>query len=174
MIPLLIVFIWIAIWNVVFQILHHSFPNMPIVNWAFFISVTIFFMQEELSPKEKFWHTLVGGAVGLLLAAGIVAGCGALVRQGVPYLGAICPLILLAIGMLILLKPVFPVFFNNVGFCYLIVALVNSSTAASGLPKYLLSLALGSVILNLGCIFLIKTYSRYKKKKMLAAAAAKA
>ena len=69
---LLIVFAWIILWNFIYQAVHGAWHDMPIANWAFFISVTIFFMQEELTYKARFWHTLIGGAVGLLLAAGLV------------------------------------------------------------------------------------------------------
>ena len=70
---LLIVFAWIILWNLIYQIVHGAWHEMPIANWAFFISVTIFFMQEELTYKARFVHTLIGGAVGLLLAAGVIA-----------------------------------------------------------------------------------------------------
>lgn len=59
---LLIVFAWIILWNFIYQAVHGAWHDMPIANWAFFISVTIFFMQEELTYKARFWHTLIGGA----------------------------------------------------------------------------------------------------------------
>ena len=64
-------FIWIAIWNIAYQLLHGIWHDwdIQIVNWAFFASITLFFMQEELTYKERFWYTLVGGNVGLLLTA---------------------------------------------------------------------------------------------------------
>ena len=57
---LLIVFAWIILWNIVYQACHDILTCGPIqvINLSFFISVTIFLMQEELSYKERFWHTL--------------------------------------------------------------------------------------------------------------------
>ena len=41
---LLIVFAWIAIWNVIYQALHPTLEasGLHIVNWAFFVTVTLF------------------------------------------------------------------------------------------------------------------------------------
>ena len=50
---LLIVLAWILLWNTVFQIVHGAWHEMPIVNWAFFIAITIFFMQEELTSLAE-------------------------------------------------------------------------------------------------------------------------
>lgn len=164
---LLIVFSWIAVCNIVFQLLHHRFHDMPIANWAFFLSVTVFFMQEELKPMQRFSHTLVGGAVGLLLAAGVVYGTKLLVTAGLDKTLSTCILLITAIGMLILLSPPIPLVFNNVGFCYFIISLIDSSTTVSKLPVHLLSLLLGSIVLNLGCIGLLKLYGKAKAKKAL-------
>ena len=59
-----LVFVWIAIWNVVYQylhgagLLHFEIGNLHlgVENWAFFAAVTLFFMQEELSYKDRFWQ----------------------------------------------------------------------------------------------------------------------
>lgn len=167
---LVIVFVWIALWNVIFQVVHNAWHELPIVNWAFFISVTIFFMQEELTNKQRFWHTLVGGTVGLLLAAGISVAAAALIGAGMSSaVGVSIPLVIV-IAMLILLHPYMPMFFNNVGFCYLVIAFVQADVLIEQLPNYLLSLLLGSIILNLGCIGLLTLYAKMKQKKALAAA----
>lgn len=166
---LLIVFAWIIVWNVIYQLLHAKelthFGGLEIVNWAFFISVTIFFMQEELSYKERFWTTLLGGAVGLLIAAGVVKGAALLMGAGLSHFAAISLLLIVAIGLLILLQPVMPYLFNNVGFCYFIVSLINSKEAVANLPSNLFSLLLGSLILNLGCSLLLGLYKKAMMKK---------
>lgn len=169
---LLIVFIWIAIWNIIYQFVHDAWHDMPIVNWAFFISVTIFFMQEELTYKQRFWHTLVGGAVGLLLAAGVSILARQLMGFGLSHAIAVSIPLLVVIAMLILLHPYLPLFFNNVGFCYLIIAFIESGKIVEQLPNYLLSLLLGSICLNLGCSVLIGFYTKQRKKKAMAAAQA--
>ena len=166
---LLIVFAWIILWNFIYQAVHGAWHDMPIANWAFFISVTIFFMQEELTYKARFWHTLIGGAVGLLLAAGLVTVDVLLVKSGVPHLAAVMIPLTVCIAALILLNPYLPVFFNNVGFCYFIISLINAKAAVEKLPVYLLSLLLGSIFLNLGCSGLLALY----KKAMMKKAAAK-
>ena len=169
---LLLVFAWILVWNIVYQAFHVKLneAGFEIVSWAFFISATVFFMQEELSYSEKFWSTLVGGAVGLIMAAALVKGYAFLLGLGLDNLLAISIMLALTIGLIILAKPYMPIVFNNVGFCYFIIALIDSKTAVANLPKYLYSLALGCVILNLGCIAILKLYTSSKKKKALAAA----
>lgn len=167
---LLIVFAWIILWNIIYHVIHGAWHDMPIANWAFFISVTIFFMQEELTYKARFVHTLVGGAVGLLLAAGLVAVYAALAKSGVSPLAAISVPLVVCIAALILLKPYLPVVFNNVGFCYFIVALIDAESAITKLPVYLLSLLLGSLILNLGCSGLLSLYQKIAMKKAVKAA----
>lgn len=165
MTTLLIVFAWVCICNIVYQVLHHSWHDMPIANWAFFLSVTVFFMQEELIPRDRFLYTLVGGAVGLFLGAGIVTGTKLLTGLGLQATASTCVCLVVAIGLLILLNPIVPMFFNNVGFCYFIVSLFDSSKTVENLPKNLLSLLLGSIVLNLGCIFILKLYKKLKASK---------
>ena len=167
MTTLFVVFLWIILWNVIYQIIHPHLHDSPLMieNWAFFISVTIFFMQEELTPKQRFWHTLVGGTVGLLIAAGVVVGCKQLMALGLSHTLAIIILLIIAIAMLILLHPYMPMFFNNVGFCYFIVSLVDSSKTVEKLPDHLFSLLLGSICLNLGVIGVLRILKKVKAKK---------
>ncbi len=167
---LLIVLAWILLWNTVFQILHGVWHEMPVVSWAFFISITIFFMQEELTYKARFWHTLVGGSVGLLMAAGLVFIFSILAKSGVHQTVSTLIPIFIFVTMLILLNPYLPMFFNNVGFCYFIIALIDAESAVAMLPQYLLSLLLGSIILNLGCSGLLALYTKAITKKAMAKA----
>ncbi len=169
---LLVTFVWIALWNIIYQAVHGLWADssIQIVNWAFFATVTLFFMQEELTYKQRFWHTLVGGAVGLLFAAAIGYICVALMGKGMAYLPAVAIPLVISIAMLILLNPYLPLFFNNVGFIYLIIAFVEADYVVAKLPSYLLSLLLGSLILNLGCTFLLNAYTKAMTKKAMAAA----
>ena len=167
---LAIVFAWIFLWNVIYQVLHHAglleFGGLQIVNWAFFLSVTVYFMQEELTHEQRFFHTLVGGTVGLLIGAGITKFVPVLMKTGLGKLPATCLLLAVALGLLIFLEPVLPMFFNNVGFCYFIVSHVfTEKNAVEMLPSYIVSLVLGSICLNLGCMFLLKAYGKAVAKK---------
>lgn len=166
---LLIVFAWIAIWNIIYQAVHGLWADssIQIVNWAFFIATTLFFMQEELTYKERFWHTVIGGTVGLLLAAGIGIVCTVMMKNGVSYVPAVCIPLVISVALLILLNPYLPAVFNNVGFAYLIVAFIESDKVVSMLPSYIVSLVLGSVILNLGCSLLINAYTKVLTKKAI-------
>ena len=110
---------------------------------------------------------LIGGAVGLLLAAGLVIVFTVLLKGGVPSLGATLIPLFIFVAMLVLLNPYLPMFFNNVGFCYFIIALIDAETAVANLPKYLFSLLLGSVILNLGCSGLLALYTKAVSKKVM-------
>lgn len=169
---LLITFAWIALWNIIYQGVHTMWAesSIQIVNWAFFATVTLFFMQEELTYKERFWYTLVGGAVGLLFAAAIGYICVALMGKGMSYLMAVAIPLIISIAMLILLNPYLPMVFNNVGFIYLIIAFVEADYVVAKLPSYLLSLLLGSLILNLGCTFLLNMYTKALTEKAMAKA----
>ena len=177
-----LVFVWIAIWNVIYQYLHGAgflhFEiggiSLAVENWAFFAAVTLFFMQEELSYKDRFWHTLCGGTVGLLLAGGVVATVHLLMGKGLDHATAASIPLVIVVGALILLHPYIPLFFNNVGFIYLIVAFVKSDVMLENLPTYIFSLVLGSIILNLGCSVIITTFTKHAQKKALAKAAAEA
>lgn len=165
---LLVTFAWIAIWNIIYQGIHGLWAesSIQIVNWAFFATVTLFFMQEELTYKQRFWHTLIGGTVGLLFAAAIGIICTAMMQKGVSYLVSVAIPLVISIAMLILLNPYLPAVFNNVGFIYLIIAFVEAEKVVSMLPSYFISLVLGSLILNLGCTFLLNTYTKVLTKKM--------
>lgn len=175
-----LVFVWIAVWNVIYQylhgagLLHFELGNLSlgVENWAFFAAVTLFFMQEELSYKDRFWHTLCGGTVGLLLAGGVVATVHFLMGKGLDHATAASIPLVAVVGALILLHPYIPLFFNNVGFIYLIVAFVKSDVMLENLPTYIFSLILGSLILNLGCSVIINKFTAYAQKKAAKAAQA--
>ncbi len=164
---LLIVFIWIALWNIIYQLLHGMWHDwdIQIVNWAFFASVTLFFMQEELTYKERFWYTLVGGSIGLIIAAGVSSGCKALMGFGLDHTLAVILMLLVAVAVLILANPYLPMIFNNVGFIYFIVSFVQTDKIVTNLPSHLVSLLAGSVILNLGCSVLLTAYKKSLSKK---------
>lgn len=166
---LLIVFAWIAIWNVIYQGVHGLWADssIQIVNWAFFVTVTLFFMQEDLTYKQRFWHTLIGGAVGLLLSAFIAVVCTVLMQNGLSYLTSVSIPLVLVLAMLILLNPYLPAVFNNVGFVYMIAGFIETDKLIPMLPSYLLSLLLGSIILNLGCSLLLNIYTKTMTKKAM-------
>lgn len=165
MVGLLIVFVWIAIWNVAYQLLHGIWHDwsIQIVNWAFFASVTLFFMQEELTYKNRFWYTLIGGNVGLLLAAGVIVSSKYLSGFGLNHTLAVTIPLLICVAVLILANPYLPMIFNNVGFIYFIVSFVKTDEVITNLPSHMLSLLLGSIILNLGCAVFLNIY----KKKLI-------
>ncbi len=166
---LCLVFLWIALWNSIFQLLEitHIMPHegLRLVNWAFFMTVAVFFLQEELTYKERFWYTLCGGTVGLLLAACVGLGKGFFVNLGLPELAATCIPLVTIIGVLILTRPFIPMFFNDVGFVYLICSFINKKTMLADLPSHLISLVLGSIILNLGATGIILLYRKHMAKK---------
>ena len=166
---LCLVFLWIALWNSIFQLLEitHIMPHegLRLVNWAFFMTVAVFFLQEELTYKERFWYTLCGGAVGLLLAAAVSFAAKFLMGLGLSHFIAVCIPLVIIIGILILTRPFIPMFFNDVGFVYLICSFIESDKMVANLPSHLLSLVLGSIILNLGASGLITLYKKYRVKK---------
>ena len=164
---------WVVLWNVVYQILAANglvqFGSIKIVAWAFFITITIFFMQEELGNRDRFFTTLFGGAVGILLGWCVVSGTTALAAAGWNPTLALCIFLAIAITMLIMLPPYMPYFFNNVGFIYFIVYFVfieiseEELAEISVVPSLLISLVLGSIIMNLGCMLMLRIYSNCRK-----------
>ena len=176
MVALLLVFLWMLVWNVIYEALHMSgkleFGSIHIINWPFFMSVIVFFLREHLSYKERFCHTLFGGAFGIVFAAGVIFTYSKLAGAGITKLAAICIPLAIVLFILIVLEPIFPIFFNNIGLAYFVVALVNNTTAVHNMPSYLVSLVLGSIILNLGSIAILKVYTGTIAKKAKAKAAA--
>ena len=77
--------------------------------------------------------------------------------------------LLACVAVLILANPYLPMVFNNVGFIYFIVSFVKTDEVITKLPSHMLSLLLGSVILNIGCSVLLNAY----KKKLSKNSAAK-
>lgn len=167
MVGLAIVFLWIALWNIIYQILHGIWHDwsIQVINWAFFASVTLFFMQEELTYKKRFWYTLVGGSVGLLIAAGVILSCKWLMTLGLSHTIAVTIPLLIAVAVLILANPYLPMIFNNVGFIYFIVSFVETDKIIVNLPNHLISLLLGSLILNLGAAVLLNAYKKILANK---------
>lgn len=118
-------------------------------------------MLEELPLKDRFWHTLCGGIVGLLLAAAIVLTVPFLMGKGLDHATAVSIPLVIVVAALILLHAYIPLFFNNVGFIYLIVAFIQADVMVEKLPSYIFSLIVASLILNLGSIVLINKYTAY-------------
>ena len=54
---------------------------------------------------------------------------------------------------------------GNVGFIYFVVSFVKTDEVISKLPSHMLSLLLGSAILNLGCTVLLNAYKKRFSKK---------
>lgn len=169
---LFLVFLWIAFWNIIVQAFHHSLEALPFSSWAFFISVTFFFLLEGHDMKKKFLQTLVGGGVGIALAALMILCYAWLMGMGLPHTAAICIPLVIIVGVLILAGPYCPIAFNNVGFGYFIIALISSETAVSNAPAYLLSLVIGCIILIGGSIFIITNMTKHFVKKATEAAKA--
>jgi hypothetical protein len=171
-----LVFIWIAIWNVIYQYLHGAgllhFEiggiSLAVENWAFFAAVTLFFMQEELSYKDRFWHTLCGGTVGLLLAGGVAATVHLLMGKGLDHATAASIPLVIVVGALILLHPYIPLFFNNVGFIYLIVSVIDTKAFCADFTTILVSFFVGGAIYVGGAIGIVH-FLKYRAKKKLAA-----
>lgn len=164
---LMLVFMWVALWNIIYQVLHGVMPHegLRVINWPFFISVAVFFLQEELSYKERFWYTLCGGGVGLIFAAAVSLSAKTLMGLGLSHLAAVCLPLVIIIGVLILTRPFIPMFFNDVGFVYLICSFIQSDRIITDFPSHMLSLVLGSIILNLGASGIISLYRKSVMKK---------
>lgn len=170
LIILLVILLWVLLCNylVLFLESQQWFQKLPFVKWAFSISMVIFFMMEHLSYKERFFETLCGGAVGILLArtaAQTVAYCVAhAICDQTTVVLILVPIILL---LNIYLHAFIPLLFNSAGFAYYVFCSVTTVTnegvtlnAVNGCWAYLFSLAAGMLLMVGGSLALIRISSR--------------
>lgn len=167
MLTLTTVFLWILICNLLTHIFHEqiSFGGTHFINWSFFLSVTFYFLLHEVEPKKRILHVLCGGAVGVALGCMMVYGTTVLVKAGLHKNLAFGILITIALASLILLNPIAPMFFNNVGFGYLIVSTITSSETLHNAPSTLLWLVIGTVVLNVVCCVIVTKLPKLLMKK---------
>ena len=156
-----VVLIWILICNIIIHINSSWLAALGFTNWAFFLVNILFFLLEEKNIKKKFVFVLAGSAVGIIVA-GLFSKCFILLNNtgASEFICFLIPLVL-SLGMIIVLHPIWPEFFNGCGFAYFMVALIDPLSAWSCMPQYLFSMAAGHIVLNIVALIIIRLVVRY-------------
>lgn len=134
--------------------------------WVYSLVVPLFFLMEG-TEKDKVTSIFCGGATGMILA---FLMCMA-IRATTPYLGepwSYLIFVTIAIAILMLLMPFAHHFFNNVGFIYLIVSVIDTKTFCADFVTLLVSFFVGGAI-YIGGALVIVHFLRYRAKKKMAA-----
>lgn len=159
LIHLAYIFVWVIIVTLTghFLGIHYS--------WVYSLTVPLFFLMEG-TEKEKVLSIFCGGAAGMILTYVMCMG----IRATTPYLGGLWSYVIcvtIAIGVLMLMMPFAPYFFNNVGFVYLIVAVIDTKEFCADFVPLLIGFFVGGAI-YIGGIFVIMNFLRAHAKKKVA------
>ncbi|MBR0161342.1 MAG: hypothetical protein IJQ02_08705 [Oscillospiraceae bacterium] len=160
------VFIWIFIvaMNLIVMILDEPLKEIGYRGWAFWLVNISFFLMEEPDLKKKIVSIVCGAVTGCILAyltlklyTGYLTGLG--------HIGLIIP-VGLSLALVILCGPFFPAFFNTVTFMYFLAALIVPADAVTNVWTNCMWAILGAIIVNGGCILIIKQYRKAQIKKL--------
>lgn len=151
------ILIWILVMNSIIHLSNFEY------GWLIFIGNIFFFTLPGDNIKEKLATVTCGGLVGILLTYVLLMMIVTLSPILGEFLGFMIPL---AIGMIILINchPIAPIFFNNVGFAYLICCTMNVEKFAANFLIYILTFLIGGLIFNLGCIAMMKPCMKLASK----------
>jgi hypothetical protein len=134
--------------------------------WVYSLTVPLFFLIEG-TEKDKVLSIFCGGATGMILTYVMCLG----IKATAPYLGELWSYLLcvtVAIGILMLMMPFAHYFFNNVGFIYLIVSVIDTKAFCADFATILVSFFVGGAIYVGGAIGIVH-FLKYRAKKKLAA-----
>jgi len=144
----ILLLIWILVINLVLQLVHIEF------GWVVFISNIMFFTMSG-DIKNRLISVELGGTVGLILAFCTMSS----IIKFVPSFGQIGSVMIplaIVLFVIIVLNPISPAFFNNTCFAYFTCALINTESFMHNFTEIILVYLVGSVVVNIGCIALIK------------------
>lgn len=133
--------------------------------WVYSLTVPLFFLMEG-TEKDKVLSIFCGGATGLLLTYVMCLG----IKVTSPVLGELWGYLIcvtIAIGVLMLLMPFARYFFNNVGFVYLIVSVIDTKAFCADIVTLLVSFFVGGAIYVGGALAIVHLL-KYRAKKKLA------
>lgn len=146
----ILLLIWILGINLLLQITQIEF------GWVIFISnIMLFVMSGDIN--KNFVSVEVGGLVGLLFAGAMVFIIGILQ----PIVGQVASVMIpltVVLFVIILLNPVMPMLFNNVGFAYFTCALISAENFIMNFGEVIMIYLIGSVFVNGVCIALLKQF----------------
>lgn len=148
----ILLLIWILAANLILQLANIEF------GWVIFISNIMFFTMEG-DWKKRFLHVEIGGLVGLILAFLTVLVMLKLSVSIGPIESVMLPLAVV-LFVIIVLNPICPMFFNNISFAYFTCAFINVEFFIANFIAIMLVYLLGSIIVNMGCIILLKNVTQ--------------
>ena len=118
--------------------------------WVYRLTVPLFFLLEG-TAKDKVLSIFCGGATGMVLT---YLMCLAIAATA-PVLGSLWSYLIfvtITIGILMLMMPFAHHFFNNVGFIYLVVSVIDTKTFCADFVTLLVSFFVGGAIYVGGAI----------------------
>ena len=160
----LFVFLWIVLCNLLVQSFHLPLEKIGYVNWSFFLANILFFILEEPDYKERFLKVLFGSLVGLISAYILAIVYTILAENGVNQVVSIMIPLTLVLFLIINLHPILPRFFNNIGFAYFLIALINPTAAYGHIVGYVSSVVAGNIIVNGVAVLIIIGLTKYFSK----------
>lgn len=144
----LMLLVWILVVNAFFHIIDFDY------SWLVFLSNIMLFTLEG-DMKDRFITVEVGGLVGMVLTVLMILGVVVLTPLVGSLVGTLIPLAIV-LFVLIILHPYAPKVLNNVGFAYLTIACIDSTTFMGNLPLFFAVFIVGSLVFNGVSILLMK------------------
>lgn len=151
---------------VILLLIFAAFIVTPLITslpaWPMFF-VTIFFFIQGADPK-KIASIFLGGAVGILIAFGLVMLLG-VIAPSIGVVAATAILVFVALAIIILGGTVLPALLNNVTFAYLTVCAINLESIKSSTVGWLIMLIVGGgILLTTALLLVTSVQSRMMKK----------
>ncbi|WP_066304396.1 hypothetical protein [Bacillus sp. FJAT-29814] len=161
------VFMWIVLCNLVVQSFLEPLHEIGFTNWSFFLANILFFLLEDPSYKDRFLKVLFGSLVGLIGAYLLAIIYTILVENGVSHLFSVMIPLTIVLFLIINLHPILPKVFNNIGFAFFTIALIDAAGAYSHITGYIVSAVAGNLIVNGVAVLIIIELMKYFTKHPL-------
>jgi hypothetical protein len=161
------VFLWIVLCNLVVQAFLEPLHEIGFTNWSFFLANVLFFLLEDPSYKDRFLKVLFGSSIGLIGAYLLAIIYTILSENGVGHLWAVMIPLTIVLFLIINLHPIFPKVFNNIGFAFFTIALIDAAGAYSHITGYIVSAVAGNLIVNGIAVLIIMELMKYFTKHPL-------
>ena len=150
-----VIFVWIILCNLIVQLFHHELEHFGIAAWNIFLVNIMFFLMEEDSYKVRWIKCFCGIVVGLTGAWALCMIKVKLVSAGLPDVTATMIPLAAMLFLVIIGNSFIPYVFNNVGFGYFTVGLINPQLTCQHLGTYMLGGILGNLIINGTAVIII-------------------
>jgi len=160
-----VIFVWIVLCNLIVQGFHHELEHFGIAAWNIFLVNIMFFLMEEDPYKVRWIKCFCGIIVGLTGAWALCMIKVYLVGAGLPDVAATMIPLAIMLFLIIIGNSFVPYVFNNVGFGYFTVGLINPQLTCQHLGTYMLGGILGNLIINGIAVIIITNMVKYFTQK---------